>query len=328
MNTKTLSRQHNPPAIGAAWRSLIASTALAGIMGLSVNVQAHPSYGLVRLPDGTLLFADVLHNEGTIWRYNGTDGLTKLLTHEHCHFLYRDAKGSVWGTDHDYLPELETNRNSLWKLAPSGKRKQIVIAPTTDASVFSGVNFVVDRQGQIYYPHDRQILRRHQNGKPTPFIDHRFGRIMSLQMDQYDRLYLTDTYESGGSLFRIEPNGKRTRLATDLKQKAPVDPPFPEDRFNLLFAVNVSAEGTAWVASSGGRQIVEIAPSGTKDIIFRSESPWYPVAGLKADNALYVMEAGYQSGIGNFGPRILRVKDGQRKILITIDAPDKFKENR
>ena len=300
----------------AALRNLVVTITLGASL---VEGSAHPSFGLIKTGEQTFVFCDVLHNAGTIWQFSERNGLSKLLVDEHCHFLFQGADNSIWGTDHEYLPEKATNENTLWKLSPEGE-KQIVIPPTTESHLFSGVNFTVDRTGRIYYPFDRRIYHRLPNQVPTLFLDHQFGRIMSMQMDHNENLYVADTYESGGSLFKISPEGVLECLATDLKEKNPTNPPFPEDHFNLLFGIGVSPNGNAFVASSGGRKVTKIAPGKSPTTVFRSKSPWYPVAALEENGILYVMEAGYQSKKGNFGPRLLKVDQGKTNLIVSIET--------
>lgn len=282
-------------------------------------VQAHPSYGLVVLENGTVYFVDVLHHEGALWKYTPEQGLSRVLDGVHSHYLFQDANGRIWGTDHDYIPSRETNRNSLWQLTPDEEKVNWIL-PTEDPSQFSGVNFVVDRQARVYFPYENQIFRRTPERSPRRFIDHQFGRIMCLSMDEADRLFVADTERKGGSLYRVDPNGMIHLLADELKEENPVDPPFPESRFNLLFGVNLDIDGHVYVANSGSRRIWKITPEGEKKAIYHSRAPWYPMAAVEVNGLLYVMEAAYEPGVGNYGPRIVIQEDKDREVLVEIGS--------
>ncbi|MDH3245147.1 MAG: hypothetical protein OEM26_11070 [Saprospiraceae bacterium] len=60
---------------------------LLSLLAIS-DLQGHPSSGLIITQEGDLIFADVLRNEGTIWKYSPDGRLTALLTGEHCHFVF------------------------------------------------------------------------------------------------------------------------------------------------------------------------------------------------------------------------------------------------
>ncbi len=294
----------------------------------SVLLQAHPSYGIVVTENNELIFCDVLHNEGTVWQLDPQGNLSSVLTGEHCHFIFMDRQGTVWGTDHDYVEARETNRNSLWKLVDG--EKQLVIQPTEDPAVFSGVNFVVGPKGEIYYNVERKLYVRDTDGKRRLLSPHEFGRIMSLQLAQDDQIIVVDNNADNGSLIKVSPLGDLTYLANNLIEANPPNPPFEEPHFNLLYAAFADEAGNVFVANSGSRRITRIDPSGKQQHIFHSKEPWYPVAYTEKDGIGYVMEMSYIPGIGNLGPQIQRLDANGATVLLNIDAekmpPEQQKE--
>ena len=286
---------------------------------------AHPSYGLVITEKGNLVFCDVLHDGGTIWQFDKQGKLSQLLTEEHCHFIFLDHRGNIWGTNHEYLPSTDNNRNTLWKLV--NEQKEIIIKPTTDPELFSGVNFVVDKQGNIFFNHNHKLYKRDTGGQTELFIAHEFERVNSLQMDMHDNIYVMDMNAQQGTIFNIDPSGQLIRLADSLIEEHPENPPFPEPRFNMFFGAYVDQEGNVYVANSGPRRIIKVYPNGEREHIYHSQSPWYPVAYTQKEGTAYVMEMGYEGGRGNFGPRIIRISNGSTEVLVDVEKyeekPDK-----
>lgn len=280
---------------------------------------AHPAYGLLVTPHQEVYFSDVLHGLGTIWRIDHHGKLSQVLTGEHSHFLFLDQQGMIWGTNHEYLPATDKNRNTLWRWHPL-MGKQIIITPTYDPRVFSGVNFVVDSDQHIYFNTDNVLYVRSAAGSTRQLHPHRFGRIISLQMDDQERIYIVDNNAEQGSIFRLDTNGDLERVADHLLDDNPPDPPFPEPRFNMLFAAFVDSLGHIYVANSGSRRVTAIDAEGNKRHIYHSQAPWYPVAYAHRDGIAYVMEAGFIAGRGNIGPRIVRIRDGNREVIADTES--------
>ena len=279
----------------------------------------HPSYGLVVTPDGDIFFCDVLHHEGTLWRIDRAGRLDAVLTGVHSHFIMADAEGSVWGTDHDYLPSIDGNRNSLWKLTED-LSKVVVIPPTTDPRQFSGVNFVVDSRGTVFFAHDHQLYVRGDSVAPRLFIPEKFGRITSLQIDRDDMMYVVDTDRGHGSVFMVSPGGEVDLTADSLREARPLNPPFEDPVYHLLYAAHVDPDGVIYLADSGSRRVLRIAPESPVSTVYRSDPPWWPVAYVTQGGSAYVMEAGFVDGVGNQGPRIVRIRDGVSEVLCEITA--------
>jgi DNA-binding beta-propeller fold protein YncE len=282
------------------------------------GVQCHPSYGITITANGDLIFCDVLHNEGTLWKFSKKDGLIPLLAGEHCHFIYLDQNEYIWGTNHEYLPATDGNRNTLWKIKP-GSNKEIIISPTEDPRMFSGVNFVVNSKGTIIYNYQGRLFRRGPGTGPVLYVSSLFGRIISLQMDRDDNLYVVDNNENLGSVFKITPAGNTCTLADQLLEEHPEDPPFDNPMHNMLYAVFVDDDGQVYVANSGSRRITLIDANYEKHHIYKSEAPWYPVAYIARGENAYVMEMGYISGVGNIGPRIVSLEKGIASVVVNVD---------
>ena len=288
------------------------------------KIMAHPSFGLVITAENHLVFCDVLHKGGTIWQLDNQGKLTHLLTGEHCHFIILDHRGYIWGTNDEYLESTDENRSTLWKL--KNNKKEIIISPTTDPKKFAGCNFVVDKQGNIFFHHDKQLYKHDKSGHTQLYLNRVFGRINSLQMDDRENIYVMDMYEDEGTIFKIDPSGQIARFATHVIEQHPQNPPFPEARFNMFFGAFVDQGGNIFVTNSGPRRVLKITPDGEKEHIYHSEAPWYPVAFTQKDGIAYVMEMGYEGGRGNFGPRIMKISEGKSEVLVDVENYEKKPE--
>ncbi|MDX1409826.1 MAG: hypothetical protein R3330_16870, partial [Saprospiraceae bacterium] len=200
------------------------ATTLILMMAMAISCLSHPSYGIVVNKYGEIIFCDVLHHDGTLWKIDRQGQLSTLLTGEHCHFIHQDPEGNIWGTQHEYLPQTDGNRNSLWKYTHAG-RKVTVISPTEDPRAFSGQNFAVI-DNAVYYNYEHRIYRRSPGGTPELLLDRDFGRIMSLQRDSRGNLYVVSNDTNGGSVYRITPDKRVFTVADDLLEAKPGDPPF------------------------------------------------------------------------------------------------------
>jgi hypothetical protein len=280
-------------------------------------ISAHPSYGLVVTKDGDVYFCDVLHNSGTIWKYSFNGRLEKVLTNVHSHYLFLDSKGLIWGTDHDYIPSSGKNDNELWNLN-SENEKKVVIPATSDPSEFSGVNFVVDKNETVYFDYQDHIYKREVKSPPELFMDYKFERITSLQMDIDGNIYVIDNNVNNGSVFKINKSGIIEFSKDELREKSPFDPPLPDPIHNMLYASFVDIGGNIYIANSGSRRISRIDKNGSVAHIYYSHPPWYPVAYFRSGEIEYIMETGFHNE-ENIGPRIIQITKGQRIILINVE---------
>lgn len=194
-----------------------------------------------------------------------------------------------------------------------------VIRPTEQPSEFSGVNFVVDSSGNIYYDFKNQIYIREMDGPPKLYCQQDFGRIMSLQMDECGDIYVVSNNTHGGAVYKVALDGSAVVITTNLREQKPKNPPFPKDMHNMLYAAHIDATGTIYVANSGSRRVSKISPDQNITHIYHSEKPWYPVAYAERNGRAFVMEMGMSilRG-GNIGPRIVEVTNGQRKVLAEV----------
>ncbi|MCB0639697.1 MAG: hypothetical protein KDC54_23900, partial [Lewinella sp.] len=245
-------------------------------------------------------------------------------TDEHAHFLFQDQAGFIWGTNHEYLPSTDGNRNTLWRL-DADLQKEIMIPPTEDPTAFSGVNFVITPGGEVIFSWADQLYRRRLTGPAEVWLDHTFGLINSLQLDEAGNLYVIDTETEQGTLYRVSPARELTVVATQLRQPAPDHPPYEREDHNRLYAAWIAGDGTVFVTDIGHRRLIRLAPDGSRSFPFHSEAPWYPVAYAEQAGTGYVLEVGYDPGRGHVGPRVVRLTDNGASVWVDVER-DEVKE--
>ncbi|MEM7102710.1 MAG: hypothetical protein AAF502_06195 [Bacteroidota bacterium] len=285
----------------------------------------HPAWGIVLSPDGHIYFTDIFHNNGTLWKTDKTGNqLAVVLTQHHSHDIFMDDSGAIWGTDDDYISSTEENEIHLWKLSPKGHKK-VIIPPTRAPGELGGAVFGIDASEQIYFIFDSQLFRRKADSAPELVLDHQFGHVTSLKVGPDGNIYLADNMPNRGRIYQVTPEGVLSDFGKFLKDAPPLDPPFPEPQFDLLFGMTFDEMGDLYVTNSGGRKLVKVtSPKAGGQIIsaiYRAEAPWYPV-GIALDGAeKYILEVAFEAEKGNFGPRIVHLdKFNQKTILINVEA--------
>lgn len=170
-------------------RSLLAGCLLVAILSLSAqNICAHPSWGIVVTKSGTVFFADILHcDNGCVWKVDRDGSLSRFISNQHSHMLYLDKEENLWGTHHEYISRSDEWESLLWRIDNSGTRTT-VIPPTRDLSKFGGVNFAIDKHGDIYFNHKQKILKCKPGGEAVVFAggapEMRDGKVNTLAVVQ------------------------------------------------------------------------------------------------------------------------------------------------
>jgi len=270
---------------------------------------AHPAWGFVRTGTGEFVFSDVFRGNGTIWITTPDHKLIRWISDHNSHFIFQDEDGNIWITNHSYLSQTDKNENSLWRVTPKGM-KNLIIPPTTDPRQFSGTNFVIDDFGNIIYDYQNSVLVRTPEHVISEFSTMKFERIMAMQRSN-QFIYIVDNSLDSGSIFALDRYGNATQVATGLLESAPPDPPFDEQRFNLLFGVFVDEFENLYIANSGSRRVSMIDGKGSVSHIYFSESPWYPVSVIAEQDKLFVLEGG-DTDTGNIGPRVIQWRENRR----------------
>lgn len=288
-------------------------------------LNAHPSWGIVVNSSGEIFFSDVLHGgEGTIWKIDKKERLTPIMKEYHAHPLHIDKNDVLWASANRYITGLieGDGEHVLTKIYPNGKKEELIRTRTIQD--YAGGNTTVTLDGEPVFEYLKQLYKRTKNGKVELLVDHIFDRLVTLYTAKDGSIYVTDSRHQGGSIYRIASTGKMTLYASNLKEKQPENPPYKEPSHNLLYGMTEDAKGHIYVANSGSRRILQLAPDQEKEIIYESKAPWFPVGCVFYNQTLYIMEVGFEPGKGHLGPRILKIEENKSPVVIAnTDTPQK-----
>jgi streptogramin lyase len=266
---------------------------------------SHPSWGIVVNEKGDVFFADVMHNGiGTLWKLDREGNVHKVLTDFHAHDLQFDSDGNLWIAENRWIQGVVEGEgeNLLLRISPQGKIDTVIF--TDDWDQFYGGTFALSPDG-VYFTLNGRIYHKKINGSTTLFLDHTFERIVTLYSDAEYNLWITDKAYKNGTLFLYNNTEGLREYATGLLPVAPENPVFDEPRHQLLYGIAKDNEGYLYVAENSARNLIRIAPDGTKKIVYSSTPPWHPIGAAFFNKTTFIMEAGFDHT--NIGPRILRM---------------------
>jgi sugar lactone lactonase YvrE len=301
-------------AFGTA--SCIAAVTLVAI--LSIPASAHPGSGIVVDEKGQVFFADLSRGLLKIDRQGKVTSAHK----EGGHWLALDPEG--------IFSRVDFERSGHWprwfkRRTPAGAKPTLI----TDG----GSPLVVGRDGNLYYacdderliPGGLQIARLSPDGKEALLnpelrrIGVQFGGIKGLTFGVDGSLYAS--YPK--AVVRITTDGRSTILANPvLVNDCDKDVPTGEEE-PFLRGLAVDARGTVYVAATGCRCVVKIAPDGKVSTVLKAEPPWSPSGVAVHGDDVYVLE--HINPISNshedWPPRVRRLRrEGKVSTLVTISA--------
>lgn len=281
---------------------------------------AHPSWGIVSTSSGDIYFVDVLHNNGTLWKYQmGKEEPEPVFSGRfHAHALQIDQNdnlyvglhiwvdGEIMGDGQNYLLKYDTKSGQLDTLAFS----------LTYEALFGG-NVVYDQECEnYYYAHDKQIhLANVHSMDAAPFSTHKFERISTMTFDRLGKLWITDSFHHGGTLYYLDKKGKLKKYADQLIPNNPSNPVFEDRRFQLLYGISFDPEQNPIMMDSASRSVYKVDKNGNKAILYTAPKDYFPAGVCFVGGKMVIMEVGFTSGKGHKGPRLVIETDDNFKTL-------------
>lgn len=191
-----------------------------------------------------------------------------------------------------------------WPRFPDGEIRAAGGSPKLLFS--SSFPLTMGSDGALYYPEAEgdgrvQVMRLTPAGKPTSFatlpVSLEIGPegepvparwIHGLASGRDGALYYTERY----AVRRIAPDGSVSLVAGDFTGIDCVRPPIApgEHHGPALRGLDVTANGTIYVAASGCSAVGKITPAGTVSVALRSSETWSPTGVVVAGDDLYVLE--------------------------------------
>lgn len=290
------------------------------VFAFSINIQAHPSWGIVVDENGCIYFADVMHNgDGSLWRLDpSTSELDLVYSNFHVHQIYlhqsnqiiaaiaKWRSGEIEGEGHNYLFKFDTNLKKLDTLIF-----------TDDWDEFHGQTFAVSNDLKaVYFSMNKQIHIKPIQGKTTTLLPRKFERICTLTTDTQGNLWITDSKYKNGTLFKWTKNKSLKEIANNLMPQQPKNPIFEEKRFHLFYGISFSKSNNPLVTESASRSIKEVLPDGSNKNVYQSDLNWSPNGVLFRNGNYYIMETGYVKK--HLGPRII-ITDSNFNVIKKIE---------
>jgi sugar lactone lactonase YvrE len=305
-------------------------TIAAGIMLyvlLAADVAAHPAWGIVVDHNNQIYFSDI----ETIWKIDAQGKLTVFragLSGRHTHEINIDESDNLYGVDNSYEPATQRSTVALWKMTPAGAFSYVV-APTSDPP--KAMTSWKDHAGNSYYVGESDnsgreifVLKRTPDGTVTTLAGNRKAGDEYRQVTLYSvggmafgtdgALYFTDN----SNVRKVTMDGEMTLLAGNVAVENRADSPMSDSALTRLFGIAVDAQGAAFVADYGNRQILKIAPGGAVSTVARAERPWSPTGVAFKDGNLYILEFGFTPP-STYIPRVRKLSsDGSITLLATV----------
>ena len=148
----------------------------------------------------------------------------------------------------------------------------------------------------------------------------RAGWIHGLAAGPSGSLYYTEMH----AVRRIAPDGTVSLVAGDITVPDCVRPPAANDERlgPALRGLDVTPDGTVYVAASACSALLKITPEGIVSVVLRASDAWSPMGVAVSGDDLYVLEYRYieSEQREDWLPRVRKVsREGKVTVLATVD---------
>lgn len=286
---------------------------LSIILCCSRQFLAHPSWGIAVNEEEEIYLADVLHGGlGCVWKISSSGQAAMVLENFHCHALQAGSDGYIYaaGSCEEQGREWQT----VVRIAPGGRCEELFRVAEWE-EFFAGL-FGVDRFGNFFFAHNKQVWQRSPKGRVRAYSNHRFEWVNNLAAAPDGTIYIVVKDKKGGTLYCIEPDGK-TDVITSGIMATPADTAHCTDAHDRrILGMELGREGNVYLASNCGRQILKLSPSGEQEVFYKSKGGWYPL-GLTFHNGMaYIIEVKHEKHF--HGPRLLRWEAGREPVELIL----------
>lgn len=284
---------------------------LAFCLSIPVMAAGHPGSGIAVNPDGTVYFMDT---GAGVWRLEKSGNVVKLPGPA-VHWLALDREGRLANTK---LPTFSQNDATIAR---------------SDDNLFLSSDFplTVDSKGALYFPRkqdDRlRVFRLEPSGAVSMFA------TVAARQDRTNPDWINgSTFGPDGTFYYTEDHGVWKIAPKQEAVAMPIEMPMSEchsvpslgaDKGAPMYqGIAVDTKGNIFVAVTGCRSVVKIAPDNSVATAVRTTGTWSPTGVATLGDDVYVLEYLHTEGHNRreWIPRIRRLSaDGVDSIIATID---------
>ncbi|NNE66907.1 MAG: hypothetical protein HKN33_10105 [Pyrinomonadaceae bacterium] len=270
-------------------------------------VSAHPAWGMAVDKDRNVIFADIFHNGGTIWKLSPKGTLTSLGKGIHAHNVNVLENGDI------YASHGEGTYYMLRIPADGGSAKKIL--SSTDETKYFGGNSAVSDDGNVYFGIRKYIWKYTKSG-PVKFSDQRLEWNQAMFLDKDGSIYVPDIGVGNGTVFRLNKDGTSEKLADNLISQLDR----PKDKHNdVLLGMGKDDAGNLYITETAGRRVIKIDPKGNRSTFYTASKGWKPTAITFHEGDAYVHEYGRIGTAYDF--QIVQINNyGKKNVLVKYSS--------
>jgi sugar lactone lactonase YvrE len=305
-------------------RCIVAAGVWLALALAASRALSHPGSGIAVDDQGNVSFTDTGRG---VWQI-ANDGNVTLISEIAMHWMALDKEGAFADAP-DQIGEW------FGRVTPRGKKPTLLWC--------SDFPFTVGTDGNVYYAkmHGLTIMRRTPAGeeaaitKPEDFgfdDEHAVG-VNGLACGSDGTLYLVmldDLHQSEASadhwLWAVDRNGDVRLIAKNfIPERIPPSERHHEAIPEYCRGLAVDDADNVYVAATGSRCVLKVAPTGDASVVLRCDKPWSPTGVATADGAVYVLEYDDETPTEgrNWPPRVRKLSsDGNVSILMTVNRDD------
>ena len=291
--------------------SPIINLLLVGLILCVPAAQAHPAWGIVVAPDGTIYFADTLQNR--IWMLRTSGRLRVIAAKQHTHGLYFATDGYLYGEAVEYEAKTQRWLAGRWRVRSNDNYFEETLPPTTN--VPAGWGICRDAQGNTYdiEQNDQvaRLMKRTPDGQVSVLAggarndadSHadgtgeaaRFSFLEAMTLGPDDMLYVRDN----AAIRRVTLTGEVLTIGGNPLGNE------PHPMTGGLLGLAADGRGNVYVADLAARRVRKIHsdnhPNNRVETVWQSSWLWAPSGVAVHNGELYVLENLAQTPWAFFG---------------------------
>jgi sugar lactone lactonase YvrE len=264
---------------------------LALLLALSDVAQAHPAWGIVVAPEGTVYFADA--NRNRIWMFTIDGYLRRIVDKRHTHALFYGADGYLYGEMGEFDARAQRWLSGRWR-ARSDDLFEVTLPATANAP--SGWGVVRDAQGNTYEIEQSdqfsRLIKRKPDGQTSVLAGDspgyadgsgtvaRFRFLEAMTLGPDNLLYVRDD----AAIRRVTLTGEVLTLGGNPLGNE------PHPMTGGLLGLATDGRGNVYVADLAARCVRRINADQKVETIWQSNWMWTPTGVAVHKGEVYVLE--------------------------------------